>query len=201
MTSNSGEIWTLFLAPLFGLPIPLLPIHILWINLVTDGLPGLALSAEPAERHVMQRPPRPPEESIFARGMWQHMLWVGLLIGALSIGAQAWGYTHDSDQWQTMVFTTLVIAQLFHCLAIRSEHDALWVLGLTTNPQLLGAVLLTMAAQLAVIYVPALQPIFRPSPLPLMDFAICFGLGAVVLVAVEFEKWLVRSGKIYANTK
>jgi Ca2+-transporting ATPase len=199
MTSNSGEIWTLLLAPLFGLPIPLLPIHILWINLVTDGLPGLALSAEPAERHVMQRPPRPPEESIFARGMWQHMLWVGLLIGALSIGAQAWGYRHDSDHWQTMVFTTLVIAQLFNCLAIRSEHDALWVLGLTTNPQLLGAVLLTMAAQLAVIYVPALQPIFRTSPLPLMDLAICFGLGAVVLIAVEFEKWLVRSGKIYAN--
>jgi Ca2+-transporting ATPase len=199
MTSNSGEIWTLFLAPLFGLPIPLLPIHILWINLVTDGLPGLALSAEPAERRVMQRPPRPPQESIFARGMWQHMLWVGLLIGALSISAQAWGYTHNADHWQTMVFTTLVIAQLFNSLAIRSEHDSLWVLGLTTNPQLLGAVLLTVAAQLAVIYVPALQPIFKTSPLPLTDLVICFALGAVVLVAVEFEKWLMRSGKIYAN--
>ena len=179
MTSNAGEIWTLFLAPLFGLPIPLLPIHILWINLVTDGLPGLALSAEPAERHIMHRPPRAPGESIFAGGMWQHMLWVGLLIGALSIGAQAWGYTRDSGHWQTMVFTTLVIAQLFHCLAIRSERDALWVLGLTSNPQLLGAVFLTVAAQLAVIYVPALNPIFRTSPLPIQDLALCIGLGAV----------------------
>jgi Ca2+-transporting ATPase len=199
MTSNAGEIWTLLLAPFFGLPIPLLPIHILWINLVTDGLPGLALSAEPAERQIMQRPPRPPHESIFAGGLWQHMVWVGLLIGALSIGAQAWGYRHDAEHWQTMVFTTLVIAQLFNCLAIRSERDSLWALGLTTNPQLLGAILLTVAAQLAVIYVPTLQPVFRTTPLPLTDLVICFALGAVVLVAVEFEKWLVRSGKIYAN--
>ena len=199
MTSNSGEIWTLFLAPFFGLPIPLLPIHILWINLVTDGLPGLALSAEPAERHVMQRPPRTPGESIFAGGMWQHMLWVGLLIGALSIGAQAWGYSHSAGHWQTMVFTTLVIAQLFHALAIRSERDALWELGLATNPQLLGAVLLTVAAQLTVIYVPALNPIFKTSPLPVLDLLICFALGAVVLIAVEIEKWLVRSGKLYVN--
>jgi Ca2+-transporting ATPase len=198
MTSNAGEIWTLFLAPFFGLPIPLLPIHILWINLVTDGLPGLALSAEPAERRIMRRPPRAPDESIFARGMWQHMVWVGLLIGVLSIGAQAWGYVRDTGHWQTMVFTTLVIAQLFHCLAIRSERESLWTLGLATNPQLLFAVLATVAAQLAVIYVPSLNPIFRTSPLPLPDLALCFGLGAVVLLAVEVEKRLVRSGAIYA---
>src|SRR5688572_14556475 len=78
MTGNSGEIWTIFLAPLLGLPIPLLPIHILWVNLVTDGLPGLALAAEPAEPGVMKRPPRPPGESVFAGGLWQHTLWVGL---------------------------------------------------------------------------------------------------------------------------
>jgi len=201
MTSNSGEIWTLFLAPFFGLPIPLLPIHILWINLVTDGLPGLALSAEPAERHIMQRPPRAPGESIFARGMWQHMLWVGLLIGAVSIGAQAWSYSRGSDHWQTMVFTTLVVAQLFHCLAIRSERDALWVVSLASNPQLLGAVFLTFGVQLAVIYVPALNPIFRTSPLPILDLILCVGLGALVLVAVELEKWLVRSGMLYKTTE
>ena len=90
MTGNSGEIWTLFLAPLIGLPIPLLPIHILWVNLVTDGLPGLALATEPAEPGVMQRPPRPPAESVFAHGLWQHCLWVGLLIGGLCLGVQAW---------------------------------------------------------------------------------------------------------------
>ena len=82
MTSNSGEIWTIFLAPFFGLPIPLLPIHILWINLVTDGLPGLALAAEPGEKGIMERPPRHPKESIFAHGLGTHIVWVGLLMGA-----------------------------------------------------------------------------------------------------------------------
>ena len=90
MTGNSGEIWTIFLAPFLGLPIPLLPIHILWINLVTDGLPGLALAVEPAERDVMQRPPRPPQESLFAHGMWQHIVWVGLLMGGVCLLTQAW---------------------------------------------------------------------------------------------------------------
>lgn len=89
MTGNSGEIWTIFLAPLLLLPIPLLPIHILWVNLVTDGLPGLALAAEPAERGIMQRPPRAPRESLFAHGMWQHILGVGLLIGGLCLAVQA----------------------------------------------------------------------------------------------------------------
>ena len=199
MSSNSGEIWTLFLAPFLGLPIPLLPIQILWINLVTDGLPGLAFSAEPAERGIMQRPPRPPNESIFAHGMWQHMLWVGLLIGALSISAQAWGYARGVQYWQTMVFTTLVIAQLFHALAIRSSRDPIWRVGITTNPHLLGAIALTVAAQFAVIYVPALNSIFKTSPLPIADLLTCCALGSLVLAAVEAEKWLRRQGYIYVE--
>ncbi|HHJ80297.1 MAG TPA: cation-translocating P-type ATPase, partial [Candidatus Tenderia electrophaga] len=133
MTSNSGEIWVLFLAPFLGLPIPLLPIHILWINLVTDGLPGLALAAEPAERGIMQRPPRSPNESIFAGGMWQHMLWVGLLIGTLSLAAQAWAYGSGSENWQTIVFTVLIFCQLAQVMVIRSETESLWQLGLFTN--------------------------------------------------------------------
>jgi hypothetical protein len=99
LTGNSGEIWLLFLAPLLGLPIPLLPIHILWVNLVTDGLPGLALAGEPAERGVMQRPPRPPGESVFAHGLWQHALWVGLLIGGLCLGVQAWALASGRRAW------------------------------------------------------------------------------------------------------
>jgi len=89
MTGNSGEIRTMFLAPFVGLPIPLLPIHILWVNLVTDGLPGLALAAEPEAHGIMRRPPRPPRESLFAHGMSQYMLCAGLLIGAVTLGAQA----------------------------------------------------------------------------------------------------------------
>jgi len=199
MSSNSGEIWTLFLAPFFGLPIPLLPIHILWINLVTDGLPGLAFSAEPAEPGVMRRPPRPPDESIFAHGMWQHILWVGLFVGALSIGTQAWAYGRGIEYWQTMVFTVLTVSQLFHSLAVRSERESLFTIGVSSNPAMLGAVLLTLALQLAIIYVPAFNPIFHTQPLPLSDLLLCLGLSSLVLVAVEAAQWLVRRGRLYAR--
>ena len=134
MTGNSGEIWTIFLAPFLGLPIPLLPIQILWINLVTDGLPGLALAAEPAERGVMHRPPRPPKESVFAHGMWQHMVWVGLLIGGVSLFAQAWALADGNAHWQTMVFTVLTLSQLAHVMAIRSERESLFRQGITVEP-------------------------------------------------------------------
>jgi Ca2+-transporting ATPase len=201
MTSNSGEIWTLMLAPLFGLPIPLLPIHILWVNLVTDGLPGLAFTAEPAERAVMDRPPRPPTESIFAHGMWQHILWVGLLTGALSIGAQAWAWSKGAEYWQTVVFTVLVISQLFHSLAVRSERESLLSIGITSNPAMLGAVLLTVVLQMAVIYTPALNAVFKTQPLPLADLLVCFALSSVVLIAVELEKVLIRRGWLYGAAR
>jgi phosphoserine phosphatase len=124
MTSNSGEIWTILLAPFLGLPLPLLPIQILWINLVTDGLPGLALGVEPEERDSMKRPPRQPDESVFAHGMWQHMLWVGLLIAGLSLGAQAWAYHGGSENWRSVVFTVLTFCQLVNVgLAEQSLAD------------------------------------------------------------------------------
>jgi Ca2+-transporting ATPase len=188
MTGNSGEIWTIFLAPLVGLPIPLLPIHILWVNLVTDGLPGLALAAEPAERGIMHRPPRAPKESLFAHGMWQHILFVGLLIGALCLAVQAWAVATMPLIAQTMVFTTLTLAQMAHVLAIRSEGDSLWRLGLRSNRPLLGAVALTIALQLSTIYIPWLQPVFRTVPLSGAELAICLVAAAVVLLAVEAEK-------------
>jgi Ca2+-transporting ATPase len=199
MSSNSGEIWTLFLAPFLGLPIPLLPIHILWINLVTDGLPGLAFSAEPAEPNIMQRKPRPPNENIFAHGMWQHIIWVGLFVGGISIASQAWAISRDVAYWQTVVFTVLTISQLFHSLAVRSESASLFTIGLFTNLPMLGAVSLTVLLQLAVIYTPALNSIFHTQPLPLYDLLICFALSSLVLFAVEIEKWLVRRRVLYQD--
>jgi Ca2+-transporting ATPase len=139
MTSNSGEIWTIFLAPFLGLPIPLLPIHILWINLVTDGLPGLALASEPAERSVMQRPPRPPKESIFAHGMWQHILWVGLLMGAVTLLTQAWATAHGRALAEHGLHRADTVAA-GHVLAIRSERESLFAIGLFSNRPLLLSV-------------------------------------------------------------
>ncbi|MDD3936064.1 cation-translocating P-type ATPase [Rhodoferax sp.] len=200
MTGNSGEIWTLFLAPLVFLPIPLLPIHILWINLVTDGLPGLALAAEPAERGIMQRPPRSHTESMFADGMWQHILGIGLLIAGLCLAVQAWALSTGHAHWQTMVFTVLTLAQMVHVMAIRSERDAIWQLGLGSNKPLLGAVLLTFVLQMATIYVPALNPIFKTQPLSLDELAICLGAAALVGVAVEVEKaWRRYKGQSPAS--
>ncbi len=192
LTTNSGEIWTLFLAPLVGLPIPLLPIHILWINLVTDGLPALALSVEPAEGDVMVRPPRHPKESIFAHGLGIHAVWVGLLMGAVVLFVQAWSLRTGHAHWQTMVFTVLCLTQLGHVLAIRSEKQSLFTIGIFTNKYLLGAVVVTFVLQMATIYVPALNPIFKTEPLTLNELALTLALSSVVFIAVEIEKWWKR---------
>ncbi len=199
MSSNLGEILTLFFAPFLGLPIPLLPIHILWINLITDGLPGLALTAEPAEPGIMNRAPRPPQENIFAHGMWQHSLWIGLFIGGVSLAAMAWAISREVAYWQTVVFTVLTMSQLFHSLAVRSESASLFSIGLFSNLPMLGAIMLTFLLQMAVIYTPALNGIFYTQPLPIFDLAACLLLSSLVFFAVEIEKWLMRRGIIYAT--
>jgi P-type Ca2+ transporter type 2C len=193
MTSNSGEIFTIFLAPFLGLPIPLLPIHILWINLVTDGVPGLALAAEPGEKDIMSRPPRDPKESIFAKGLGVHIMWVGLLMGAVSIITQALFINSSQAHWQTMVFTVLCLSQMGHVLAIRSDRDSFFKQGVFSNKPLLGAVLLTFALQMATIYVPVLNPIFKTVPLSAGELLITILLSTTVFLAVEIEKVVKRS--------
>jgi len=192
MTSNSGEIWTIFLAPFFGLPIPLLPIHILWINLVTDGLPGLALAAEPSEKGIMERPPRHPKESIFANGLGVHIIWVGLLMGAASLVTQAWSLKTGHAHWQTMVFTVLCLSQMGHVLAIRSEQESIFTQGFFSNKPLVGAFLLTFVLQMATIYVPFLNPIFKTEPLTFNELLFTLVLSSVVFIAVEIEKFVKR---------
>jgi Ca2+-transporting ATPase len=192
MTGNSAEVMTLAFAPLLGLPMPLLPIHILWVNLVTDGLPGLALAAEPAERGIMQRAPRHPKESLFAHGMGWHIIWVGFLLTVFCLGLQYWAIHHGDNgsnaHWQTMVFTTLTLGQMAHVMAIRSESDSLFTQGLLSNKPLLGAVALTFVLQMATIYVPFLHPIFKTQTLTLGELAVCLGLAGMIWVAVEIEK-------------
>jgi Ca2+-transporting ATPase len=197
MTSNAGEIWVILLAPFLGMPIPLLPIHILWINLVTDGLPGITLAVEPAERHVMQRPPRPPTESIFSHGMWQHIVWVGLLMGGVTLLTQAWAINHEDAHWQSMVFTVLTLSQLGHVLAVRSERDSVFTLGLFSNRPLVFVLIGTVALQLATLYVPALNPVFHTEALTPGELAACFGISSVVFWGVEAEKWLMRHRHLY----
>jgi len=192
LTTNSGEIWTLFLAPILGLPVPLLPIHLLWVNLVTDGLPALALSVEPAEGDVMKRPPRNPKESIFAHGLGLHAIWVGILMGVIVLSIQAWSLANVDAHWQTMVFTVLCLTQLGHVLAIRSERQSLFKMGLFSNKPLLGAVVLTFLLQMAIIYIPAMNRIFKTEPLTAGELLIAIAASSIVFFAVEIEKWIVR---------
>jgi Ca2+-transporting ATPase len=190
LTSNSGEIWVMFLAPFVGLPLPLLPVQILWINLVTDGLPGLALGIEPAEPDVMRRPPRAPAESVFARGLWQHVALVGLLMGLIPLGLGLWGHA-TGRPWQTMVFTSLALLQLGHALAVRSESEAFTSLGALTNKPLLLAVGATAALQLAVVYWAPAQVILGVERLGLTELAAVLLASTGAFLAVEVEK-LVR---------
>jgi Ca2+-transporting ATPase len=199
LAGNTGEIVTLLVAPLLGLPIPLLPIQILWVNLITDGLPGLALAVEPEEKGLMQRPPRAPSESLFSGGLGYQILWIGVLIGGLSIFTQWWAISHGSPNWQTMVFTVLTFAQLFQVMAIRSERESLFAIGLMSNVPMLGAVSLGAALQVAVIYVPVLNDLLKTTPLTSTELAFCILLPATVFAAIEIEKWLARRGLLYTR--
>ncbi|MBK5293620.1 MAG: cation-translocating P-type ATPase [Acidobacteriia bacterium] len=192
LTTNSGEIWLMLAAPLFQMPLPLLPLQILWINLVTDGLPALALGVEPPEPDTMRRPPYRPNENIFGRGLGRHVIWVGLLMGILSLAPGYWYWRAGDPNWQTLVFTTLTLSQMAHVVAIRSERQSLFQMGLLSNKPLLGAVSLTVVLQLALVYVPFLQVFFKTNPLPLPDLALTIALSAVIFVAVEIEKWFAR---------
>lgn len=192
MTGNSAEIWTIFLAPFFGLPIPLLPVHILWINLVTDGLPALALAVEPAEKDIMKRKPRKTNESIFSGGLGLHVIWVGVLMGLLSIGVQWYEINTNDKNWQTIVFTVLCFSQLWHVMAIRSETRSLFSQGIFSNKSLLGAVAITVLLQFIIIYVPQLNSFFHTQPLTWIEMLTAIGISSIVFWAVEIEKGIKR---------
>lgn len=195
MTSNAGEICVMLLGPLFGMPLPLLPLQILWVNLVTDGLPGLALAVEPGERSTMRRPPRPPNEHVLGRGMAIDIVWIGLLMGAISLVAGFWlmnsGEVSDA-RWRTAVFTVLTLSQMGNVLAIRSEKESLFSLGVFSNMALVWAVLLTLVLQLGTIYFPPMQTLFRTEALSLVELGGCLALSTVVFFAVELKKQVFR---------
>jgi Ca2+-transporting ATPase len=182
-------------APFLGMPLPLTPLQILWVNLVTDGLPGLALTVESAEPSTMRRPPHPPDESIFARGLGKDVIWIGAVLAILSLAGGYLFWRGGSENWQTVLFTTLTLAQMGNVMALRSERESVFKLGLFSNRYMIAAVLLTIALQMVVIYVPFMQNVFETRPLNPAELAVSFGLGLVLFFAVEFVKWLRRRGQ------
>jgi P-type Ca2+ transporter type 2C len=199
--SNIGEILTIAAAPLMGLGgVPLSPLQILWMNLVTDGVPALALALEPGESNVMQREPFQPTESIFARGLGGYIIRIGLVFGIVTIGLMKWAFdrTHsidyagDPDTWETIVFTTLCIAQMGHALAVRSVNKLVVEINPFSNPLLLWAILGTIILQLAVVYVAPLRSFFGTHPLSLFELGVCFGCSLLIFIWIEGEKLFVR---------
>ncbi|MCA9151647.1 MAG: cation-translocating P-type ATPase, partial [Planctomycetales bacterium] len=195
MTSNAGEIWVMVLGPLLGMPLPLLPLQILWINLVTDGLPGLALAVEQAESNTMERPPYPPEAHIFDRVMVRDIAWIGLLMGVVSLVLGYWKWTEQPEaltHWRTIVFTVLTLSQMGNAMAIRSLRDSLFKIGVFSNLALVGSVLLTFMLQIAVIYWEPLQRIFGTQSLSWGELIACVGISSVVFWAIELQKLVSR---------
>ncbi|MEW5869368.1 MAG: cation-translocating P-type ATPase [Chloroflexota bacterium] len=193
VAGNIGKVSVMLLAPVLGKPLPLEPLQLLWLNLLTDGLLGLGLGMEPPEMDAMRRPPYSPQAGFFSQGLGRHILWVGALIGALALGL---GYIYwridPNGNWQTMVFTTLAFSQLAQSFATRSRRESFFLLGIRSN--LAGSFLavLVLVLQLSVLYVPFLSNFFHTRPLSALDLAISLAASSLVFAAIEIEKWLTR---------
>jgi Ca2+-transporting ATPase len=197
--SNVGELITIASAPLLGMVgVPLSPLQILWMNLVTDGVPALALALEPGEEGLMQRPPAEPGESIFARGIGSYILRIGVVFAVITIVLMVYA-AGSGAPWKTMVFTTLCLAQMGHALAARSDLPLVQI-NPFSNPWLIWAVLLTTALQMALLYVPFLSKFFETTPLSLQDLAICVGFSLIFFSYLEIEKlWRLWRRRAHAD--
>ncbi|TAH62875.1 MAG: calcium-translocating P-type ATPase, PMCA-type [Gottschalkiaceae bacterium] len=195
LSCNIGEVVALFISIVLKLPIPLLPIHILWINLITDSLPALALGVDPAEKDIMKRKPRNPKKSIFSDGLGLMLAVEGTIIGILTLAAFNIGSNESLTIGRTMAFTTLSLSQLVHTFNTRSIDKSIFKIGFTTNKKLLGAILISLLLMLGIIFIPALREIFKLGFLSPLQWGIVLGLSLIILVAVELIKALTNLTK------
>ncbi|MBM4125897.1 MAG: cation-translocating P-type ATPase [Nitrospira sp.] len=196
LSCNVSEVLVMLFAALLGLPLPLLPIHILWMNLVTDGFPALALAVDPKAPDLMKRPPRRPDAQLLDRSRLWSIGGEGLMLGLIALGAfsySLYGLHQDLDQARTVAFTVMVVAQLVHAFNCRSERWSVFQLGMGTNHALLLAFFLSLAVQIAVLIVPFAQPIFKVVPVPMEDWVLIGAMGTLPFVVMEIVKMLRRS--------
>jgi Ca2+-transporting ATPase len=210
IAGNIGKVLTVAVPPFFGLPLLLMPIQILFSNLLTDGLLGLGLGFEKAERNTMRRPPIPPQSGIFSGGLGLHVTWLGLFIGTLVIAAGGWTWvqlmadgalsTDEGYYLASVVFMTLALIQLGRVMSTRSFSDPVFVLNVCSNRVLITMILLALALQVMAVYLPAAQPFFHTVPLGVVAVGIGIGLAVTVLLAMELEKWVrARAGLALAS--
>jgi len=190
LACNAGELWVMLLGPVAGMPLPLLPLQILWMNLVTDGLPALALGMEAAEEGVMRQPPRRAGTAIVSGPLAWMVAGTGAALGMLALGAGYWWWDRNIESWQTVVFTALTLSQLTLALGMRTETKPVWASDPRENPYLLGAIGITVAMHMAVIYAPPLQALFRTVPLGLNEWTACLAVSLLSLAAFEGAKAL-----------
>ncbi|WP_129672108.1 cation-translocating P-type ATPase [Candidatus Chloroploca sp. Khr17] len=199
VAGNIGKVLVMLLWPLLffvvGMPtqaaVALLPLQLLWLNLMTDGLLGLSMGMEPAERHVMHRPPHSSTEGIFAGGMGWQVTWVGIVIGALALGVGFWYYQAGLAQWQTMIVVSLTLLQVFQALATRSNTESILTIGVFSNRVMWGIIVLVVGLQVLALFSP-LGLFLGLLPLTLNDMLICVGLGILLFVLIEVEKLIQR---------
>ncbi|MDA0241836.1 MAG: cation-translocating P-type ATPase [Chloroflexi bacterium] len=195
IAGNLGKVLVMLIAPIMGIAVALQPLQLLWLNLLTDGLLGLGLGLESAEKGVMQRPPRAPQASFFSGGLGQQLLWIGSLIGVIGLGLAYFFFSPADGElstWQTMLFTTLAFLQIGQALASRSSQESFFSPHWRSNPTLLGLAAVVLLLQLAVVYLPFAQQFFYTVPLTLTQLLICAGLGSIIFWAIELEKLLLR---------
>jgi Ca2+-transporting ATPase len=189
VAGNLGKILAVLLLPFLGLPNPLTPLQLLWLNLLTDGLLGLGMGVEKSEPDVMNRPPVSPASQIFDHRMIRHTLLTGGMIGLTTIllTKHYWA-SHPADTWQTVLFTSLAFAQIGQAMALRSFNHSFFCMGYFSNPLLLAMVATVILLQAAVVYLPALQSVFRTMPLALESVVWVIVPGVVVFAVLELEK-------------
>lgn len=184
LSCNIGEILTIFVATIFAFPqMPLTPVQLLWLNLVTDSLPALALGMEPVEKDVMTKAPRDAQEPLFNRGFSINLLWQGLMVGGLTLLAYWLGYQMLGGERvaNTMAFATLTLCQLFHAFDVRSEGQSLFHIGIFSNKAMNKAFLFGFTLQMAVLLLPPLQSVFSVTSLSLSEWSVVFLLAVLPL--------------------
>lgn len=195
IAGNVGKVLVMLFAPFLGISVALVPLQLLWLNLLTDGLLGLGLGVEPADKSIMQFPPRRKDARFFSRDILRYIIIIGLVVGVIALGL---GYIYydpeipDERTWQTMIFTSIAFMQIGQALASRSNALSLFQLGLFTNPTLLVMIVVTFVLQLVAIYVPFFEDFFQITPLSIEQLMICIGTGVLVFILVEFQKVLGR---------
>jgi Ca2+-transporting ATPase len=202
LSCNMSEVLVMLFATLFGLPLPLLPIHILWMNLVTDGFPALALAVDPKAPDLMQQPPRKTEARLLESGRLWAIAGEGLLLAVIALSAFSLSlfiWQQSIDQARTVTFTVMVAAQLVHAFNCRSDRWSLFHVGVTSNRALLWAVAISLALQVSILTIPVMEPIFKVASLPIEDWELMVAMGLLPLAVVEGVKWVRRQKALGAS--